>query len=401
MNSALSWLEIDSNAFEANVHQYKKIIGDRYLAIVIKANAYGHGILQIALLAENNYNIHMLCVSSATEALFLRKKGITKKILILATIDQNPLKLTNKNIACCVYSKETIIKLNKAAVLTNTILPIHLKVDIGLSRLGINPEELDSTISLIQGLKNITLEGIFSHLSESHKKEKAFTQKQAHFFQQICNKALLKGLKPFFIHLANSAATTTLDLPYCNLFRVGAGIYGLWPSKNNQILTQKKYPTFLLKPIASWKTKIIHIKAIKKDDYVGYERSFRAPKAMRIAILPVGYADGYNFRLFNRACTLIHNEKAAVIGRISMNLMTVDITNINASIGDEVLLLGGASPVEPALLSSFAENANIREITTKINCTIPRIISSHKKKSSVRRKGILNLDSISFKNTLY
>src|SRR5262249_40079821 len=144
-----------------------------------------------------------------------------------------------------------------------------------------------------------------------------------------------------YIHIANSAGTTALELPFCNLFRVGAGIYGLWPSQENKIITQEKYPNFNLIPIATWKTRIMNIKSVPKGSFIGYNRNFQAPHDMRIAILPIGYYDGYDFRLFNKALVILHQQYAPIIGRISMNVCTIDVTAIpQATIGDTVIIMG-------------------------------------------------------------
>ncbi len=184
----------------------------------------------------------------------------------------------------------------------------------------------------------------------------------------------LRNIKIPFIHLANSAGTTALDIPFCNLFRIGVGAYGFWPSHENQTITQQKYADFKLQPIATWKTHIMNIKEVKKGSFIGYDRAFQASHDMRIAVLPIGYFDGYDFRLFNKASVLVRGHYAPIIGRISMNVCTIDISAIDASLNDEVILMGPYPQIHPAELGHLAGNPNVREITTKINSSIERII---------------------------
>lgn len=375
MKNKRTWIEINPASFHHNASLYKKIIGNNTLAIVIKANAYGHGMHQIAQLADAHPAISMLCVATVTDALTLRNNSIHKPILILSTVfDEDPALLLHKNIACSVYDVETIEQLDRLGKKYNAPFPIHIKIDTGLSRLGIDLDNAPDVITHVTNLSHISLEGIYSHFSESHKLDQSFTLQQVTRFNALIHELATKNISIPYIHLANSAGTTALDLPFCNLFRIGVGMYGLWPSQDNKKITQTKYPFFDLEPIATWKTHIMSIKKVKKGNFIGYDRTFEAPTDMRIAVLPVGYFDGYDFRLFNKASVIVHNTYAPIIGRISMNVCTIDITAIaNATIGDEVILMGPYPHIHPAELGLLVGNPNVREITTKINASIERI----------------------------
>ncbi len=376
MNNKRTWIEINPASFYHNVSLYKKIIGNSALAIVIKANAYGHDMHQIARLADTTTAVDILCVSTISDALALRKAHIQKPILILSTIfDENPELLIKQNIICSVYDFDTIIYLNELGKKHTFIFPVHLKIDTGLSRLGIDIENALPTIQKILKLSHISLVGIYSHLSESHKQDQSFTLEQVQLFTALIEQVAAQGISIPSIHLANSAAATTLELPFCNLFRIGAGIYGFWPSNENREITQQKFSDFDLKPIATWKTRIMSIKEVKKGSFIGYNRDFQASYDMRIAILPIGYFDGYDFRLFNKASVIVRDAYAPIIGRISMNVCTIDITAIKeAKLNDEVILMGPYPHVHPAELGLLAGNPNVREITTKINSAIERVI---------------------------
>ena len=374
MHTARTWIEINHAHLDHNIHQYKKVIGKRKLLVVVKANAYGHGITQIATLCEHNPEIYALGVATSTEALLLPKIGITKPILILSLLEPEVAPLLNKNIHLPVYDLEGARFLQAIGTQQNSIIPVHIKIDTGLSRLGILPENALATIHTIQKMPHLSLQGVYSHFAESHTSS-SFTHEQATLFQQTVAHLAQKGISFPFVHCANSAATTTLELPFCTLFRVGIGTFGLWPSAETQEITHKKYPWFALKPILSWKTRIRAIKTVSAGNTIGYDRAYRARKEMRIAILPIGYADGYDFRLFNKSSVIIRGKPAPIIGRISMNMCTIDISHMpDVQINDEVLLMGSQKLIHPAHLGQLAGNPNVREMTTKINPTIERLI---------------------------
>jgi alanine racemase len=377
MNKRRTWIEINPLAFDHNVSFYKKIIGHNTLAVVIKANAYGHGMHHIAQLADTNPAIGMLCVTTVSDALSLRTAGIQKPILVLSTIFDEDLRLIiGKNIICSVYDIETISHLNTLGAMHGVRFPIHLKIDTGLARFGIAWHDALSTIMQIVKLPHVLLEGLYSHFAESHKKDHSYSLEQQQRFMQVVATVQSAGITIPFIHLANSAATGAFDLPFCNLFRVGVGIYGFWPSQENKELTHVRYGNIELQPIATWKTTIIHIKKVKKGEFIGYDRTFYAEREMQVAILPIGYYDGYDFRLFNKASVLIRNHYVPIVGRISMNVCTIDVTDIaDVKVGDEIVVMGPYPKIHPAELGLLVGNSNVREITTKINPHIPRFIT--------------------------
>ena len=374
---------INASAFYHNVSQYKSVIGRRKLALVVKANAYGHGIYLIAQLADNNPDIAMLCVATAAEALLLRNRGIKKPLLILSILNEDPVFLLHKNIACTVYDLQTALYLNTIGQKNNSSFVVHLKVDTGLSRFGIDYKKAVAVIQQIRKLPYIRLDGIYSHCAEAHKKDQSYTLKQVDRFAALIKEVQQLSIAVKYVHFANSAATTVLDLPFCNLFRVGVGAYGLWPSNENKKCTQERYPHFFLTPIATWKTSILSIKHIKKGSFIGYDRTFRALCDMRIATLPVGYYDGYDFQLSNKASVLVQNQYAPVVGRISMNVCIIDVTNIpRVAVGNDVIIMGPYSFLDPMYLSDLAGSINVREMITKINPVIERTLLSEKKSSN-------------------
>lgn len=368
-----TWIELSASAFNHNVTQYKKVIGSRKLGAVVKANAYGHGILEIGKLAQKNPLIDLLCMATATEALTLKNSGISKPLLILSFIDVDPTLLMDKNIELSVGDRQTIQQLNEIGTAHNYMFPVHLKVDTGLSRFGVMPQEVLFYLRLINQSPGLSLQGMYSHCAESPNQDQTFTLSQRDLFKQVVDECRSEGTHIPSIHLANSAATTSLDLDFCNLFRVGLGLYGLWSSMANKEITQNRFPGFDLIPMLTWKTKIASVRTVKKGSFIGYERTYQAPHDMKIAMIPVGYFDGYDFRLYNKALVRIKNQYAPIVGRIAMNVTCIDVTAIaNINVSDELILMGPYPHLHPYQLGQLIRNANIREMTTKINSGIKR-----------------------------
>ncbi len=390
MNNIRTWIEIDNHHFNHNVSQYKRIIGPRNLSLVIKANAYGHGIEQLANLGECNSNVHSFCVATVQEALTARKAGAKKPILVMGLLDDDPSSIINKNIALTLYDYEIARYVQSIAAQHHATISVHIKIDTGLSRLGMTVEDAPQFIKYVRSLPNIEIQGVYSHCAESHKKDSAFTLAQQSLFQSLIKDLLTDGHEFPYIHFANSAATSSLDLPFCNFFRIGIGALGLWPSQENKTITQKRYPGFILKPILTWKTHILAIKNVTQNSFIGYDRTFQAPHDMRIALLPIGYYDGYDFRLYNKGSVLMCGIPAPIIGRISMNITSIDITHIpHAQRKDEVHLMAGSPIIHPYTLGQLAGNPNIREMITKLSPTISRKIINYSVELE-EKIGILN-----------
>lgn len=371
-----SWLELSARAFNHNVSHYKKAIGASLLAPVIKANAYGHGLVEVGQLCEKNNNVDWLCVVKLSEALDLRNNGITKPILVLGIIDEDPLKSVHKDIAYACSDYESAYILNAAGERTSSIINIHLKIDTGLARFGIRPHEALFLIKSILKLPFIKIQGIWSHCAESHKEDQVFTQSQIEQFNSLIKELTTNNIIIPIKHMGNSAATTAHDLSQCNFFRVGLGVYGYWPSESTQTITQQMFPDFTLQPIACWKTRIIHIKKVTAGNSIGYDRTAYAQHDTIIALLPVGYQDGYSPFLSNKGVVGINNTCAPIIGRIAMNIITIDITHIdNAYVGQEVILLGDHENYNASTLARTIEIYNPRYITTCINPAVNRVIT--------------------------
>lgn len=371
--TATTWVEIDSQAFEHNLASYKKIIGKAFLAPVIKSNAYGHGIELIAKICDQSEFVEILCVVSVNEALFLRDIGIQKPILVLSIPVGNLQEAIAKNISLIAYDREKIFELNNLAKSLNTSAKIHLKVDTGLSRMGLNSENTLNLIEEIRKLPFISIQGIFSHLAKAESLDQTFTNNQIKQFNFLLQQLDKMDVEIPLKHATCSAAATANAESHYNVVRTGLGLYGLWPSEENKQVTQERFPGFTLKPVLTWKTKIIQIKEIPAGSHIGYDCTHQVQETSKIAIIPIGYWDGFDRKLSNRGKVMINNQIAPVIGRIAMNLTTIDITNLNVSINDEVILIGDYPEVTADDFARRCDTINY-EVVTRINPLLPRII---------------------------
>ena len=371
--SHLTWVEIDANAFNHNIAQYKNIVHPALLAVVIKSNAYGHGMHHIAALAEENRNVDYLCTVSLSEAISLRVNGIKKPILVLSILDDDLEKACIYNVDLVLYDMHTAHLLNRIGISRNQTRNVHIKVDTGLSRLGIAAHHAFDFIQELKKLPHLTVQGIFTHFAESEKSDQTFTNQQIKNFEKLIETVEKAEISIPLKHTSCSAAITANSNSHFTMARVGIGAYGLWPSEDNKKVTQTQHIYFSLKPVLQWKTKIILIKEVPAGSFVGYDRTHCVHHTTRIATLPVGYWDGYDRKLSNNSYVIINNTLARVVGRIAMNLMMVDVTNVDAHVGDKVILLGNHATITADALAARCDTINY-EFVTRINPMIPRVV---------------------------
>jgi alanine racemase len=356
-------VEISSSAFNHNVAEYKKIIAERKLGIVIKGNAYGHGFDLILELSRNNPAIEWYFTATLSEALYIRSLGIEKPILVMSIIDRDPLLAFKQNIRLLFHQREQFADLERAYM--HGLQPIiHLKVDTGLSRFGFLPAECFDIVERIRSMPHVTLEGIFTHFAQAELVDQTYTNRQTEEFNAL-HKDLAHLVHIPLVHSHATSATLMRGPENTNLFRVGAGIYGLWPSRELQAHAQQA--GISLKQILTWKTRVMHIRTVAAGTPIGYGCSYIAARPMQLAFLPVGYADGYHRNLSNTGTVMINNQRAPVVGKVGMNCITVDISHVkDARIGSEVMLTGPFEGITALDLAYAAKSFNPREITTSL-----------------------------------
>lgn len=373
-----SWVEVDLDNFISNLREIKKLIGPRVdFMPAVKADAYGHGAIEISNAALKN-GARMLGVANADEGVQLRISGIEAPIVILgpstaAEIDQ----IIKYNLTPSVSDLSFAKKLNNALAKSGHKLPVHIEVDTGMGRGGTMHTEAIKLIDEISKLKNIKPEGIFSHLASSEKII-SYNNKQWECFSELLDEIQRRGMDIPISHIDNSGAILNYPDFKLNMVRPGLMTYGIYPSQD--IESKAK-----LAPVMSFKTSVVLLKNFPPGHGIGYNSTFVTSQPTNIATIPVGYGDGYAFILSNQGEALIRGKRAPIVGRISMDMCTVDVTHIpGCKVGDEVVLLGKQGG-EYISANEIAEKANT--ISYEVLCALgkraPRVFLQKGKKEAV------------------
>jgi alanine racemase len=368
-----SIVEISKSALLHNIASYKAILNPQaLLAPVIKSNAYGHGIVEVASILDTSTDIGYLCVVSVSEALQLKAHGISKPILVLSIIDGNISHAIQENIDLVAYDLIFVKELNAIAQRLSKKARIHLKIDTGLSRLGIHHHEVKTFVEACAKLTGIEIIGIFSHFAASERSDLSFSHLQMERFFTITDQLEKSGIHIPLKHFASSAAITSLPESHLTFARLGISTYGLWSSVESKVRMETVHPNFFLRPVMQWKTRVIARKTIPVGSYVGYDCTYQTPVATETAVLPIGYYDGYDRRLSNQSFVKIKNQLFPVRGRIAMNLCIVDVTTCpEIMVGDEVTLLGTEHLITAEILAEQCRTINY-EFVARINPLIIR-----------------------------
>ena len=329
-----AWVEVDLAQFRRNwVAIARYCPAGVRIAYVVKDDAYGHGALPLSEIALE-YEIEMLVAATVVEALELRRGGIEAPILILGERTRDDYALCSRhNFATSIGSHAALAELRKAVQSLGRSIPIHLKIDTGMSRYGFRWSEADELFAALRKSPEIVVEGIMSHFAMSDELDKTFANLQLARFKQVLSAARDAGFDPKYRHICNSGGFLDLPEAHFNLVRIGILPLGVYPSKVCRRIEG-------IAPIMSVKSRLASVKELQPGDHVGYGMRFTAERPMRIGVIPVGYGFGYP-RVRNQGFVLIHGQRAPIIGGVSMDAITVDITAIiEAKEWDEVILLG-------------------------------------------------------------
>lgn len=372
----LSWVEINAAALRHNIAAIKSNLapGCR-MAPVIKANAYGHGYLEIGRLLDGQ-GFPFLAVHSLGEAVLLREGGIRNDILIMGYTPMSDLELVvEQGFDQVVYNIETLEALKKVAG-ENRTARCHLKLETGTHRQGIREEQLEKFLDLFKQPSHLQLRGVYSHFANiEDTTDHSYAQYQLQRFLEMKKVVESSGLKVPYYHMASSAASLLFPNTHFNLARVGIALYGLWPSKETYLsyrLAGKENQ--ILQPVLSWKSMLAQIKTARSGEYIGYGTTYRATADARIGVVPIGYFDGYDRHNSNRGYCLIHGRRAPIRGRICMDLFMVDVTDIpDALLESEVTLIGrsGDERIAAENLAEWAGTINY-EIVARIGAHLKR-----------------------------
>ncbi len=374
--SSLVWVELDRTAPEHNLRQLRAGAANGVIACaVIKSNAYGHGAAAIASLLPS---AEWFGVNSVEEGLELRGLGVTRPIILLGHVALAELEAAvEADLAMTVYNRETIERISSFVSLPRPAR-IHVKVDTGTARQGVLPDDLEDFLKLVKRSRNLSLEGISTHYANI---EDTLNHDYAEL--QISRFAAALGVvdrtvgRPPFVHTACTAAALLFSSTHFSMLRSGIGLYGLWPSRETLLAAREKGGAVRdFHPVLTWKTRVVQIKTIDEGSYVGYGCSYKTTRKTILGVLPIGYADGYDRALGNRAHVLVRGRRAPVIGRICMNLCMVDLTDVpGTKLEDEVVLLGksGDERITAETMAEWAGTINY-EIVARISPLLPRRI---------------------------
>ena len=367
MNFDNTRVKIDLDTIEQNFAAVQKKVGVPVMAVV-KADAYGHGAIQVARVLQDK--CAFFGVSSMLEALELRKAGLKNPILILGQtpVSAFPTAIL-EGIRPTIFHYETAVALSQAAQEVNKEAPFHFAIDTGMSRIGFQAtEESVELCAKICRLPGIKAEGIFSHFATADHSDLTRSEKQAALFDDFCSKLAAKGVEIPIRHMDNSAGLMNFQRHY-DMVRSGIVTYGMYPSDevDPQLLQ--------LKPALEWLSRITHIKTLEAGREVSYGGTYTTTNPPRVATVPVGYADGYRRSLSGKFHVLIHGKKAPILGRICMDQMMVDVTDIpEAKLNDRVVLVGRSGELEITMeqIAAAADSFNY-EMVCGISRRVPRL----------------------------
>ena len=365
--------KINLNNIRENYRGMADVVGSnsRFFA-VIKADGYGHGAVEIAKILEKEDSLYGFAVATAEEALELREHGMTKPILVLGyTFPDSYEKLAKHNIMPTVFREDSLPELSAAAKKTGHAIKVHVKVDTGMHRIGIAPNENGLIfMEKVLGTEGVELEGMFTHFARADEFDKTDALKQNKVFQEFVS--LVEStfqIKVPYKHSANSAGILELKDSYLDLVRAGVALYGMWPSE------EVSKEIVRLKPALSLYSHVVYIKEIQQGDAVSYGGTFVAEKTMRVATIPVGYGDGYPRSLSGKGYVLIRGKKAPILGRVCMDQFMVDVTDIpEAEMDDLVTLIGKDGELEITIeeLGDISGRFNY-ELACDLGKRIPRV----------------------------
>lgn len=373
----LKWIEIEASAPDWNLRQLKSRSENKKVLFcaVVKSNAYGHGVLEITSLLPS---ADWFAVNSLDEGLELRQGGISRPILLLGHVLLERLsEAVDADLRLTVYNVETLETLEK--ILQNgKTCRVHVKIETGTGRQGILPGNILKFIRRASKIEHLEIEGLSTHFANIEDTlNHEFAENQLRIFREAVETVGESGVNLKVIHAACTAATILFPETHFNMLRTGIGLYGLWPSRETFLSAQSNgIPVPDLRPVLSWKTRIIQIKELPAGSYIGYGCTYRTSRKTKVGVLPVGYADGYDRKCSNSAHVLVRGQRAPVLGRVCMNLLMIDLTDIpDAVLEDTVVLLGrdGNEIVTAEMIADWVGTINY-EIVTRISPFLPRII---------------------------
>jgi alanine racemase len=363
--------EIDLDALAWNFREVRRVAGEGVRVMcVVKADAYGHGARECALRLERE-GADWFAVALPEEGVALRDAGVTKPILCLEGFWEGQAALcVGERLTPIVFGLDTVEQFDRAAREANIVADVHVKIDTGMNRLGVRADEAAEFAARLRDFKNIRVGGLLTHFASADELEaEGFTRGQAARFASAVETFRAVGHKPTVEHLSNSAATFARVAAGASLVRPGGALYGLW----RDVLRPQSTPP-ALRPVMAWRTRITLLKRVPAGETLGYGRTHTLKRDSLIATLPVGYADGFRRALSNRGRVLVRGHFAPVVGRVSMDLTIIDVTEVPGVSQDDPVTLIGADGDRKITAEEFARAAGTisYEITCGVGARVPR-----------------------------
>ncbi len=362
IHSFLTWAEIDLDAIAHNVRAFKRHVGERVeVYAVVKANAYGHGAVPVAR-AALEAGATRLAVHRAAEGVELRQASLESPILLMGyTPPAGAGEVVRWRLTASVITAEFAQALSAQAVAAGWVAPVHVKVDTGMSRYGLLPDEVVPFVQALQALPGLRLEGLFTHFATADAADQTHVRKQLAVFQDVLAALQAVGITVPLMHAANSAATMRLPEAHFDAVRIGIAMYGLDPS-------DEWPPVFEIRPALALKSRVSRVRELPAGAGISYGRTFVTTAPTTVALVPVGYGDGYHRILSNRGSVLIRGQRAPIRGRVCMDQFVVEVSHIpGVQQDDEVVLVGRQvdACIRAEEVARLAETINY-EVTTSL-----------------------------------
>lgn len=388
MTLPLAWIELDSQALAQNVSFLRSLGADSsksaapLFCAAVKANAYGHGLAEIVPLLQN-LQVEYIAVHSIGEAAVARKAGWKKRILCVGYIQlAESAQALGLEVEPTLYNLENLRAWADAAREQKIKAQIHLKIETGANRQGIAPADLAVFARAFADLPQLTLRGVSTHFANiEDTTDHSFARLQLKRFRQAISTLEQHGLKSELRHSASSAAHLVFPETRFDMIRCGIALYGHWPSKEAFLSFGHHYPEYngadSLRPVLSLKSRIAQIKTVKKGDTVGYGLTFCAERKLKVAVLPVGYSDGLDRKLSNVGHALIGSQRVRIVGRVTMNNIVVDVTEVrDVQLEQEATLIGRDGDEEIRAEDIASTTGTIHyEVLARLGAHLPRIIT--------------------------
>ena len=378
--SYLNWIELSHNALANNIASLANLAGDRILAICVKANAYGHGLNETVKELTTSSKVNCLTVHSTEEGIKCRKAGWNKAIVVLGPINHKEIEVViQHDLEPIIFERQTLSSLGKIGNKLSKKIKTHLKLETGTNRQGLQEDELPQIAEIYKKYNSLNKPyGVSTHFANiEDTTNHEYAEKQLAVFNELVTKLNDLGIPPSIRHTACSAALILFDKTRFEMVRPGISAYGHWSSKETYLSYQiGGGDNNLFNPVLSWKCRVTQIKNIEADSFVGYGCTYQTNKPTKLAVLPVGYSDGYDRRLSNTAYVLINGKRAPIRGRVCMNLMMADITDIeDVKLNNEVTLIGkeGSEEIKAEDLAGWSGTISY-EVLARISTLIPRIV---------------------------